>query len=212
MTFYDELELLLGQGDALVDIRAAVRKLWFYDFDGSPTRLWDGKGLLFTVDGNEWHGTINQNDVNHHVTPAIQDGRDGSSATYSMSLTGLDSVTYEAIKADRSKAKGRKIKVYVAVFKEGEALRPQTSLAFFKEMIILDVKFSEDAQFDTSGTLMRSYKAIVSAKDNNFGRANRPEGTYTDAIQQERARQLGVTGDLGCSHVAELANRSYQVP
>jgi len=210
--FNTVLEETLGQEDAFGDIRVVVRNLWFYDFLDAPARLWDGKGLLFTDDGNEWMGTINAEEINAHVTPSIQDGRDGSSASYTMSLVGLDPATYDALKADKDKARGRKITVYLAIFKEGEALRPDTPISFFKEMIILDVKFSESASIDSSGVLVNQYKASVTAKDNNFGRANRPNGSYADAIQKERARQLGVALDKGSEHLSGLANRTFVIP
>lgn len=210
--FYDYLEETLGQEDALTDIRTVVRKLWFYDFVDAPVRLWDGAGSLFTSDGNEWLGTIDSNGVNHHQTPNVQDGRDGSSATYTMSMPVQNETLYEEIKAEKSRAINRKIIVYMAIFKEGEALRPSTPIQFLKEMTMFGPKFSEKANFDSNGVLVKNYKISISAKDGNFGRGNIPNRTYADAMQKERAVQNGVMLDRGCEHLARLANRTYQIP
>lgn len=210
-TFETELERMLGQGDALTDIRVVVRQLWHYAFDGFDLRVWDGKGVLHTSDGNQWLGTVDQNGTNVHKHPAVQDGRDGSAATYRMSLVGLNKTQYDEIKANRDIAKGRPIYVYQAIFKEDEALRLETPLSFLKEMFILDVKFSESASLDSASRLVTNYTISASAKDNNFGRANRPQGTYTPAIQEERARQLGETTDRGCEYVADLATKTFDI-
>lgn len=210
--FYDYLEETLGQSDALTDIRTVVRKLWFYDFVDAPTRLWDGMGSLFTSDGNEWYGTIDPLGVNHHKTPNVQDGRDGSSATYTMSMPAPTQELYEQIKAEKARATNRKIKVYMAIFKEGEALRPSVPIQFLKEMTMFGPRFSEKAAFDSNSVLVKNYTISISAKDGNFGRSNTPNRSYADTIQKEHAKQLGVALDRGCEHLASLANRTYQVP
>ncbi len=216
--FDDLLEEYLGEGDALTDIRACVRNLWFYDFDGYPVRVWDGQGKLHTTDGNQWLGTIDGTGKNHHITPTIQDGRDGSSASYttSISLFGVGDETpsqlYEEIKAEQSLAVGRKVTTYFAIFKEEEALRPLTPISFNKEFLIKSVQFSEKLESASDGVLVRKYIVSANIKDNNFGRANVPNGTYADAIQKERARQLGVPLDRGSEFLALLANRTYQIP
>lgn len=216
--FYDLIEEYLGEDDALSDIRVAVRKLWFYDFVDYPLYLWQGKGKLFTTDGNEWLGTIDPANVDHHETPAIQDGRDGSSPQYQTSMRLIDVPgqtafqAYEALKADQWRVNGRSLTCYLAVFKEGEALRPQTPIVFYKEMIMRSPKFSELLENGPGGVLERNYKVTVLAKDANFGRSNVPNGTYADTIQKQRAKELGVELDRGSEFLALLANRTYQIP
>ena len=210
--FYTVLDEMLGEAEALTEVRVVVRRLWFYDFEGFPTRLWQGKGKLYTSDGHEWLGTITQAGDDVHVTPAIQDGRDGTSATYTMSMNVPNFEMYEALKRDKSLAVGRDVTVYLAIFKEDEALRPSTPHIFFKQMTMLNPKFTEDIRVGQNDVLERVYSVSVDAKDNNFGRANIPGGTYADTIQKERSRQLGVTNDRGCEFLALLANRTYQIP
>lgn len=220
--FYDLLDEYLGDADAISDIRVVVRRLWFYDFNGYPLRLWQGKGKLFTVDINgeehEWIGTIDASNNDHHDTPAIQDGRDGSSAQYEMSMKLIDVPgqsafqAYQALKSEQWRVSRRPVIVYLAVFKENEALRPQTPIAFFKELTMMAPKFSELLESDGDGKLVRKYKVTITAKDANFGRSNVPNGTYADAIQKQRARELGVSVDRGSEYLALLANRTYQIP
>jgi hypothetical protein len=216
--FDDLIDEYLGEGDALTDIQTCVRRCWYYDFNGAPLRLWQGKGRLHTEDGNEWLGTIDANDVDHHVAPPLQDGRDGSSVTYNFSLTipdlpGSDPLTlYEQLKADQDLVAGRTLTCYFAVFKEGEALRPTTPIAFFKELTMFSPKFSERIERDKDGRVVRTYTVAVPCKDANFGRSNIPNGTYTDTVQKRRAAELGVALDRGCEFVALLANRTYQIP
>lgn len=215
--FYNLLDEYVGEQDDVTDIRAVVRRLWFYDFDGYPLRVWQGKGKLFTSDGNEWLGTIDGNDNDHHKTPAIKDGRDGSSArsTFGLKLIDTPGVAaqehYEAIRRDKWRVYGRKITCYLAIFQIGEGLRPQTPTVYFKEFVMMNPKFSERMQID-NGSVKKIYNCSIIAKDGNFGRSEIPNGTYANAIQQERAKQLGVDVDLGCQYVASLANRTYIIP
>ena len=213
------LEEYLGEADAISDIRVVTRCLWFYDFDGDPVRMWQGQGRLFTEDGNEWLGTIDGNGVDHHKTPRIQDGRDGTSAAYNMTLTLHDlpgepaRETYEKLKAEQWRVAGRKVTCYRAIFKEGEALRPVTPIAFFRELTMQSPKFSEKIEFDpSSGMLVQRYSVTVTAKDGNLGRSNVPNGTYADTIQKQRAKEKGVPLDRGAEYLALLANRTYQIP
>lgn len=216
--FYELLEEYLGNSDAITDIRVVVRRLWFYDFDGYPLRMWQGKSTLFTEDGNEWLGTIDATNVDHHQTPAIQDGRDGSSATYNLSMNLVDvpgqtaREAYEALKADQWRVSRRPVTCYLAIFKENEALRPATPIVFFKELTMMSPKFSETIEFDNDSRVLRKYKVSIAAKDANFGRSNVPNGTYADAIQKQRAKELGVPLDRGSEFLALLANRTYQIP
>jgi len=216
--FDDLIDELLGDDDATTDVRVVVRRLWFYDFQDAPLRVWDGKGKLFTSDGNEWIGTIDANNRNVHTTPSVQDGRDGTSATYNMSLLLPDRPgypvgnLYEQLKTEQWRVAGRSLTIYLAVFDVGEALRPQTPIAFFKEMTMLSTKFSEILEPGEDGRPVRKYKTSILAKDGNSGRANVPNGTYADTCQKQRAAELGVTVDKGCEYVASLASRTMQIP
>jgi len=216
--FYDLLDEYLGDDDAISDIRVVVRRLWFYDIVDNPTRLWQGKGRLFTTDGNEWLGTIDANNTDHHQAPALQDGRDGTSASYELSISIPDlpgapaRTLYEELKAEQSLISRRNVTCYLALFKEGEALRPTTPIVFYKQLIMMAPKFSETLEPDTHGQLMRKYSVTVTAKDANFGRSNTPNGTYADTIQKQRAKELGVSLDRGAEFLAGLANRTYQIP
>lgn len=219
MTEFDELlEEYLGDGDALSDIRVIVRRLWFYDFDGYPIRLWQGQGRLFTSDDTQWLGTIDGSGRDYHQVPRLQDGRDGSSPAYQFGVTLIDVPgqssfeLYEALKAEQSLAVGRSLTCYLAIFKEGEALRPTTPIAFFKELTMLAPRFSESIQRRDDGVLARRYVVSVLAKDGNTGRSSVPNGTYADAIQKQRASERGVSLDRGSEYLAALANRTYQIP
>lgn len=218
--FDDLLEEYLGDEDVLTDIRVVVRRLWFYDFIGYPTRMWQGQGRLFTEDGEEWLGTVNDQGQDIHVTPRLQDGRDGSSAAYNFSMTIPDipgesaGELYEALKEDQSLVFGQTLTCYLAIFKDGEALRPSTPIKFFKQLTMQSPRFSEGAPvIGNGGVMIRTYKVSITARDANSGRALVPNRTYNDAIQREYARQLGVVAvDKGCEFVAGLANRTYQTP
>lgn len=216
--FYSLIDEYLGDSDAISDIRVTVRRLWFYDFTGFPIRVWQGKGRLFTEDGNEWLGTIDANNRDIHETPSIQDGRDGSSASYSLGLTIPDIPgesafqLYDALKADQWRIAKQTVTCYLAVFMEGEALRPTTPAVFFRELVMMSPKFSESLTTDSNGAVIRQYKITIAAKDNNFGRSNVPNGTYADTIQKQRAKELGVSVDKGSEYLALLANRTYQIP
>lgn len=218
--FNDLLEEYLGQDDVLTDIRVVVRRLYLYDFVGYPTRMWQGQGKLFTADGAEWLGTINSSGQDIHTVPRLQDGRDGTSPAYQFSMTIPDlpdetsGELYRALKEDQARVNGRDLIVYLAIFKEGEALRPSTPVRFLKRLTMRSPRFTEGGVTqDNEGRLIRSYKVTIAAKDANYGRSKTPNRTYNDTIQREYARQLGVTTpDRGLEYVAALANRTYQVP
>lgn len=219
------LEEYLGNEDVLSDIRVVVRRLWFYDFTDYPTYMWQGKGRLFTNDPSnpsstlEWLGTINERDQDIHQTPRLQDGRDGSSAAYQFKMTIPDipgessGELYEALKADQSQVYNRDLTCYLAIFKDGEGLRPTTPIKFFKRLTMFSPTFTEGVTLNATGTMVRSYTVSVTAKDANFGRSRVPNRTYTDTIQREYARQLGVTStdDLGCEYVTDLANKTFTI-
>lgn len=216
--FYDQIDEILGAADDVSDIVATVRKCWLYDFKDDPVRLWDGQGPFTDIDGNEWLGTVDAGGGNIHKSPSLQDGRDGSSASYTFSLTiptvsGQDTLAlYNALKADQSKVFGRRLTCYLVLFAEGEGLRPGTPLSFYKEMTMFSPKFEERVERSAAGAIIKSYVVSITAKDNNHGRSETPDRTYADTMQKRRAAQLGVSIDRGAEYLAELANRTYQVP
>lgn len=216
--FYSVLDEYIGDADDITDVRAVVRTAWFYDFNGYPIRVWKGQGKLHTSDGNEWLGTIDANGNDVHRTPALSDGRDGSSASYNFTLFINDypgqsaGQIYEAIKEEQWRVSGRTLTCYMVIFKVNEALRPETPIAYFKDLTMMSPKFSEKLQVGSDGVMRRNYSVTVIGKDNNFGRSNVPGGTYADTIQKARARDLGVTLDRGSEFLARLANRTYQLP
>lgn len=213
------LEEYLGDADARTDQVIVVRRLWFYDFVDNPTRVWQGKGRLFTTDGNVWFGTINDLEQDIHQTPLIQDGRDGTSAQYQFTLNIPDlpdesaQSLYEALKADQFRVLGRSLTCYMAIFNREEGLRPQTPIKFLKQLTMQTPKFSESLVTDAEGKLVKVYQVTITARDGNIGRANKPSRTYNDTVQKEYARQLGVTSeDRGCEYIAGLVNRTYVLP
>lgn len=216
--FYDQIDELLGAAEDVTDIVATVRKCWFYDFKDDPIRLWDGQGNFIDIDGNEWLGTVAPKGANIHKTPSLQDGRDGTSATYNFSLQipsipGQDTLAlYNALKSDQSKVFGRKLTCYLVLFREGEGLRPGTPISFYKELVMFSPQFSEGIERSASGTVLKTYTASIVAKDNNHGRSETPDRTYADTMQKRRAAQLGVSVDRGAEYLALLANRTYQIP
>ncbi|MEC3912197.1 hypothetical protein U5A82_17460 [Sphingobium sp. CR2-8] len=213
--FYDQIDEALGDSDSLADIVCTVRKCWLFDFKDDPIRFWDGQGNFVDADGHEWIGTIDGNGTNHHKTPALQDGRDGTSASYtfSMTLPGDDGLAlYEELKADQSKVFGRSLTCYLVMFVEGEGLRPNTPISFYKEMTMFSPKFSERISRNSAGTVVKTYTASIVAKDDNHGRSETPDRTYADTMQKRRAAQLGAPLDRGSEYLALLANRTYQVP
>lgn len=216
--FDDLLDEYLGDADDITDQIVVVRRLWLYDFVGYPTLMWQGKGRLFTSDGQEWLGTVNDANQDIHRTPGLQDGRDGSSAQYNFSMTIPDipgesaGELYRALKEDQSRVVGRTLTCYLAIFKVGEALRPTTPIKFFKQLTMQSPTFSEKAEMDGGGRIIRSYVVGITARDGNIGRANVPNRTYNDTVQREYARQLGVTTpDRGLEYIAGLSNRTYQI-
>ncbi len=216
--FYDLLNNQFGDDDDLNDIRVIVRRCWFYDFVGYPLRIWQGKGKLFTSDGNEWLGSIDANNVDHHKVPALTDGRDGSSATYNFSLDIIDipgkpiREMYDAIRNEQSRATGRKLTCYLVAWRlEDEGLRPVTPIVYFKELNMMSTRFNEKLT-NENGIMVKKYIPTVVCKDGNFGRSNVPGGTYADAIQRQRAKEWGVTLDKGAEFLAVLANRTYTIP
>lgn len=218
--FYDQIDEILGAADALTDIVAMVRKCWFYDFLGEPVRLWDGQGNFIDSEGHEWLGTIDANGGNLHRTPSLQDGRDGTSASYNFSfnipsMPGHEDevlALYNGLKSEQSKVFGRRLICYLVLFIQGEGMRPGTPISFYKEMTMFSPKFSEQIDRSSSGAIIKTYTCSITAKDNNHGRSETPDRNYADTMQKRRANQLGVSVDRGAEYLALLANRTYQVP
>ncbi|EJU14132.1 hypothetical protein LH128_05218 [Sphingomonas sp. LH128] len=218
--FYDQIDELLGAADDVTDIVAMVRKCWFYDFLGEPVCLWDGQGNFIDSDDNEWLGTIDANGGNLHKTPSLQDGRDGTAASYTFSfniptIPGQEDeilALYNGLKSEQSKVFGRSLTCYLVLFREGEGLRPGTPISFYKTMTMFSPKFDEKPERSSSGTVVKTYTCSITAKDNNHGRSETPDRTYADTMQKRRAQQLGVSVDRGSEYLALLANRTYQVP
>lgn len=119
---------------------------------------------------------------------------------------------YNGIKSEQANVFGRTLTCYLVLFVEGEGVRPNTPLSFYKELVMFSPKFSENVQRSTSGAIVKNYTVTITAKDNNHGRSDTPDRTYEDTMQKRRAAQLGVPLDRGCEFVAGLANRTYQVP
>lgn len=218
--FYDQIDEILGAATDVTDIVATVRKCWLYDFADDPVRFWDGQGSFIDNEGNEWFGTVNADGGNVHKTPSLQDGRDGTSATYNFSLNiptvpGQEDELlklYGEMKAQQGKVFGRTLTCYLALFIEGEGLRPGTPLSFYKEMTMFSPKFSEAPSRSASGAIIKTYTVTITAKDNNHGRSETPGRSYADTMQKRRAAQLGVPVDRGAEFIAQLASRTYQMP
>jgi len=214
--FFDALDEYLGDSGSVEEIQVVARRLWFYDFQTGPLRLWDGQGLLITEDDEEWLGSATDTG-NLHKTPTIKDGRDGSSGRYEFTLNIPDIPgqtayeSYEAIKAENDSVQGRSLVCYMAIFHRDEGLRPQTPYVYLKDFTMMSAVFNEKMSFN-EGAMVRDYSVTIIARDGNTGRSNRPNRTYADTIQKEHARQLGVAVDKGSEYLAELANRTYTIP
>ena len=218
--FHDHIDEIVGSADSTTDIVATVRKCWFYDFAEEPVRLWDGQGAFIDADGNEWLGTVDSGGGNIHRTPALQDGRDGTSAAYTFSfniptMPGQEDellALYNGLKSEQGNVFGRALICYLVLFVEGEGLLPGTPLSFYKELTMFSPKFSEAIERNAAGQVIKTYSMAITAKDNNNGRSEAPDRTYADTMQKRRAAQLGVSIDRGGEYLALLANRTYQVP
>ncbi|MEL7281344.1 MAG: hypothetical protein AAGK79_13375 [Pseudomonadota bacterium] len=207
MSFETELLDLIGDASDSFDIRVAVRRCYFYDFDGYPLRLWDGVGVLHTSDGNEWIGTI-VDGQNYHQAPPLRDPRDGTSPRYEFGLPHVDGETFDALKADQGLVSDRELTVYHVLVQNGEGMRPGTALRFSHKLIMQGARFNQGLS-EAGGTIEREYSAFVLCRSLEYGRSKFPGGTYTDTSQSERAALLGVTSDSGCSFVAGNSVRTY---
>lgn len=218
--FYDQIDEILGAADSTSDIVASIRRAYLYDFANEPVRLWDGQGNFTDSDGHEWLGTVDANGANFHKSPSLQDGRDGSSASYTFSfniptLPGQEDellTLYNGLKSEQANVFGRTLTCYLVLFIEGEGLRPNTPLSFYKQMLMFSPKFSETISRNAAGAVVKNYAMAITAKDNNHGRSETPDRTYADTMQKRRAAQLGVPLDRGSEFLALLANRTFQIP
>jgi hypothetical protein len=224
MSFESELLEMTGTAADSFDIKAMVRRCFFYDFDGFPVRLWEGHGVLATtlsvgdavetpagvLAANEWLGTFDASGANLHKVPAVKDSREGNSPRYTFGIPYLDAESYQLIKADQDLAKGRDIICYHALIKGDEGLLPQTPIRFAWRMRMRGPTFSEGVRAE-GGKLERIRSVSVLARSLEYGRSRVPSGTMTDTAQRERARLAGVESDSGCSFVASNSNRTYVV-
>ncbi|OWU83804.1 hypothetical protein ATO6_15335 [Oceanicola sp. 22II-s10i] len=223
MSFETELLARLGGASDVADIDIMLRRAYFYDFDGYPTRLWDGVGILNTATGvgddltlsdgtviasNEWIGTISADGTNLHQRPPLADPREGTSPRYEFGIPYLDAPTFAALQADQSKVRGRDLTVYRVIFSRGEGLRPATSIAFAARLEMMGTRFDRSLVVE-GGTMVNRHSATVLCRSLEYGRSRFPGGTYNDTTQQERARLLGLSSDSGCAFVARNANRTY---
>lgn len=224
MTFEEALLELTGTAEDSFDIKAIVRRCFYYDFEDAPVRLWDGQGVLTTtlsvgpaietplgaLAANEWIGTFDAAGQNLHQTPAVRDSREGNSPRYTFGIPYLDLESYQALKADQSRAAGRDILCYHALIRGDEGLLPQTPLRFAWRMRMRGPVFSERVEA-MEGGLTRVRSVSVLARSLEYGRSRVPSGTMTDTAQIERARLLGLSSDSGCSFVASNSSRTYTV-
>lgn len=209
MSFESDLIADLGDDTADHDIRVAVRRCYFFDFDGYPTRLWQGQGVL-VAGGYEWLGTLDADGNDFLRTDVIQDSRDGTSPRYTFGIPYVDAATFDALKADQALVAGREMTRYAARIAPGEGLRPATSLRFTGRFLMVGAEFSQ-RRGGEAPSITRVRSASVVARSLEYGRSRMPNGTYTDTAQQERARLLGLASDSGCSFVARNARRTYEI-
>lgn len=210
MTMFAEFILdATGSATDAFDIRAVTRRLFFYDFDGYPIRLWDGVGKLY-AGGQEWLGTIDANGTNRHSAPLVRDPRDGASPAYTFSLPYVDKVTFDALKADQQLAKGRNLTCWYCGFLTGEGLRPSPELKFNYRLTIRSTDFAQRVEFDGLET-RAVYSASVQCRSLEAGRSRLPSGVYGSSAQAERARLLGLASDSGCDFVAANSRRTYVI-
>lgn len=209
MSFETELLAQLGTAADAWDIRAVVRRCWLFDFDGAPLRLWDGQGVLH-AGGYDWLGTIDPAGNNRLTAPAVKDGRDGNSPQYRFEVPYLDAATFEGLKADQGLVRGRDLTCYHVVINVGEGLRPGTALRFAYRLTMQRAEFSDSLDGGPANAV-RNLRLSILCRADEVGRSKAPRGTYSDTVQRERARVLGVASDSGCVFVAGNAGRTYKI-
>ncbi|WP_108482254.1 hypothetical protein [Oceaniglobus ichthyenteri] len=222
--FTDYLLDQIGDATDTHDINLRLVNCYFYDFDGVPVRLWDGQGVLVTSTGvgdpvvtpngtiaaNEWLGTFDGRGNNMHQPAAVGDERDGASPRYEFTIPYLDRATFDAIRADQDKAKGRSLTCYHVLVRPGEGLRAGLPIRFAYRLTMRGVTFSESRE-GAPGAEQRVYSARVLARTGEAGRSLAPRGTMTATSLRERSRQLGVVSDSGADFIAGNAQRTYLV-
>ena len=209
MTFEAELMDALGDASDAFDIRASVRRCWFFDIDGYPLRVWEGHGELH-AGGEEWIGSLDEDGRNRLTVPNVQDPRAGASPRYTFTIPYLDLATFDALKADQDLVRGRDVTCYHVIVKHGEGLRPGTALRFNYRMTMLGTTFTDEFAGDV-GQAVRVRSASVLCASSEAGRSRIPAGLYNDASQQERARLLGVASDSFCAFVASNSRRTLTI-
>lgn len=210
--FDDRLNELVGEAGDTSLISYSFVPCWQYHFtDGTLARLWAGRGKLYTLGGAEWLGTVDQAGRDHHVTPKLTDGRDGSSVQVRFELPYLDQETYEKLRDEAGFVNGAVVTAYLALFEEGEGLRPQIPLRFFRQYTLQSTAFRE-ARLDSQRGGGRVFSITAIGKNGNVGRSQSAGGTMTDPTQQARAAYWGQAPDYGAGFVAELANATRQFP
>lgn len=209
MTFDALVDAAVGTAADTFDVRATIRRCYFYDFDGYPTRLWNGVGVLH-AGGYDWIGTVAPGGMDFHTVPVVTDPRDGTSPRYSFGIPYLDKATFDVLRADRDLVSGRALTCYRVIIVPGEGLRPATALKFAWAMTMQEATFAE--RYEGAGpNAVKVYSASVLARSSEVGRSRVPGGTYTDTAQRERARILGVTADSFCAFVASNARRTLTI-
>lgn len=209
--FDDALDASLGVAGDPWDITTVVRPCWRYSFPSGDVFMWAGQGNLFTSNGWKWWGTIDADGQDHHSTPALADGRDGSSAELEFKLPLIDQATYRAMKTAQESVAGCLIQNYLALIEPDEGLRPAIPIRFLGVYTMRSVSFSEQLVVEDD-TFKKRFEVTVLAKDGNVGRSLSQNGTYSDTSQQERAAALGVSPDYGCGFVAGLSSKTLQFP
>lgn len=225
MSFESVLLSYLGGADDAWDIRVAVRRCFFFDFEGAPARLWDGVGRLTTttavgdpltlasgdvIPATDWLGTRDGKGRNALSAPEIADDRDGKAPVHKFQLRSVGKEIFDALKADQDKVRGRKLTIYDVIVPQGEGLLPQTEIRFNTRLTMQGADFSESLQAGDGGEHVRVYSASVSCRSGEAGRSRTPRGTYTDTCQRDRAALLGISDDTGCVFVAKNSQRTFR--
>jgi hypothetical protein len=227
LSFRSEVLAAVGSQSDSFDISASVRTCYFYDFDGYPTRIWDGQGVLTTTTSHggtftgtdvtlapdEWLGTVTASGGNLHQSPELRDPRDSNSPEYTFGMLIFNKDMRDSIKADTSLAEGRSLSIYDAIMLSGEGLRPQTAIQLYTKLTIQSIRFlDEPIQTQDGSNPSIIYRAQAICRDAGKERSRAGMGTYTDVSQRERARLLGLPSDSGCSYVSANARRVIQFP
>lgn len=209
--FSDWLNSRVGEAGDQRLIAFSYAVCWHYAFAEAPLYLWAGRSVLITQGGQPWFGTIDQRGRNHHTTPNIGDGRDGTSVQVKFGVPYLDQVTYEKFADDQDAVNGTIVTAYIVPVDEGEGLRPAMAPKYLRQYTLQSATFRE-SRADTKRSGVKVYAATAIGKNGNHGRSQSARGTMTDPCQQERAAYWGEAPDYGAGFVAELARATRQFP